>query len=73
MTLKTTDEIRMLLSNANMDFDSVENEALNNYLHRIFHSCPFTEDLCTMKQCMDCSVFKRQINDQVISVSSKSV
>ena len=55
---KTTEEIRELLSNANLDFNTVVNEALNSYLPKIFHSCPFTEDICTTKQCLDCSVSK---------------
>jgi len=57
-TQKTTNEIRVLLTNAKLDFDSVLNKALNDYLSRIFHSCPFTEELCTAKQCIDCAVFK---------------
>ena len=60
MTQKTTDEIRELLSNAKLDFDSVENMALNDYLTKIFHSCPFTEEICTTKQCQECSVFNKQ-------------
>jgi hypothetical protein len=59
MTQKTTDEIRNLLSNAHLDFESVENSALNEYLPKIFHSCPFTQDICTIKQCIECSVFKK--------------
>ncbi len=54
---KTTSEIRTLLINAELDFDSVENKALNDYLPRIFHICPFTEELCTTKQCVECAVF----------------
>ncbi len=61
MTLKTTNEIRTLLSNAKLDFDLVENEALNAYLPRIFQSCPFSEDICTTKQCMNCAVFKDSV------------
>lgn len=57
-TQKTTNEIRVLLTNAKLDFDSVVNKALNNYLSRIFHSCPFTEEVCTAKQCIDCAMFK---------------
>jgi hypothetical protein len=57
MTQKTTDEIRTLLSNAKLNFESVENKALNDYLPKIFHSCPFTEELCTTKQCVECAVF----------------
>jgi hypothetical protein len=59
VTQKTTDEIRELLNTANLDFDSVQNQALNNYLPRIFHSCPFTEEVCIRKQCMECPVFKK--------------
>jgi len=58
MTLKTTGEIRTLLSKAKLDFESVENEALNAYLSRIFQICPLSEDICTKNQCMDCAVFK---------------
>ena len=56
-TQKTTNEIRVLLKNAKLDFDSVVNNALNDYLARIFHSCPFTEEVCTSKQCVECEVF----------------
>jgi hypothetical protein len=59
MTQKTTDEIRELLSNAELDFDSVQNKALNHYLPKIFLSCPFTEEICTTKQCLECSVFHK--------------
>jgi hypothetical protein len=58
MIKKTTDEIRTLLSNAELDFESVVNKALNAYLPKIFHSCPFSEDICTKKQCVECAVFK---------------
>jgi hypothetical protein len=61
MIRKTTDEIRELICNANLDFMTVENEALNNYLHKIFQSCPFTEEICSGKQCLDCSVFKNTL------------
>ena len=57
-TQKTTSEIRMLLSHARLDFEAVENEALNYYLPKIFHSCPFTEDVCNEKQCVECEVLK---------------
>lgn len=59
MTQKTTDEIRTLLRNAKLDFESVENRALNDYLPKIFHSCPFTEEICTTKQCQECVEFKK--------------
>jgi hypothetical protein len=57
MAQKTTDEIRTLLRNAKLDFESVENKALNAYLPKIFHICPFSEDVCTMEQCIECAVF----------------
>jgi hypothetical protein len=59
MIQKTTDEIRTLLCNAELDFELVENRALNDYLPKIFHSCPFTEELCTTKQCIECTVFNK--------------
>ena len=58
MTQKTTDEIRKLLCDAELDFESVENKALNDYLPKIFQICPFSEDICTAKQCMECAVLK---------------
>jgi len=61
-TQKTTSEIRTLLINANLDFDPVENKALNDYLPRIFQSCPFTEEICSTKQCVECEVFKKCTN-----------
>jgi hypothetical protein len=59
MTQKTTNEIRKLIRSAKLDFKAIENEALNAYLPRLFHSCPISEDVCTRKQCMECEVFKR--------------
>jgi hypothetical protein len=64
MTQKTTDDIRKLLSSAKLDFDSVQNEALNHYLPKIFHSCPFTDEVCTAKQCFECVVFLNSANGQ---------
>ena len=64
MTQKTTDEIRELLSNAELNFESVENEALNNYLPKIFHICPFTDEICVTKQCVECAVFINSKNKQ---------
>jgi hypothetical protein len=55
---KTTTEIRALIINADIDFEAVQNRALNDYLPKIFHSCPLTEDVCTTKQCVECEVFK---------------
>ena len=57
-TQKTTSEIRVLLNNINKDFESVVNAALNDYLPKIFLSCPFTEELCLKKQCVDCDSAK---------------
>jgi hypothetical protein len=58
MAHKTTDEIKTLLSSARLDFEIVVNKALNDYLRKIFHNCPFTEEICTTNQCMDCPIFK---------------
>jgi hypothetical protein len=58
-TQKTTSEIRVLLINADIDFESVENKALNYYLPKIFHMCPFSDEPCTTKQCVDCEVFQK--------------
>ena len=55
---KSTLEIRELLEKANVDFESAVNQALNNYLPKIFQSCPFTEELCMKKQCMECNSAK---------------
>jgi len=71
MTQKTTDEIRVLLSNAKLDFESVENRALNDYLPKIFCSCPFTEDICTTKQCLDCQSSINHANKQSLTAKTK--
>lgn len=55
---KSTFEIKVLIENANMKFESVVNEALNNYLPTIFVSCPFTDEVCAKSQCMECDVPK---------------
>ena len=56
-----TGEIRSILENADLDFDSVVNDALNAYLPKIFLSCPFTDELCLhKKQCIGCD--NSQIN-----------
>ena len=54
MIQKTTREIRTILNNAKLDFDEVENKALNDYLSKILRSCPFTDDVCTINQCCEC-------------------
>ena len=61
MTQKTTSEIRILLNSVQMDFEQVVNKALNNYLPKLFPSCPFTDDICTVKQCQECEVLKKTI------------
>jgi hypothetical protein len=71
MTQKTTDEIRTLLNNAKLDFESVENKALNDYLPKIFNSCPFTDEICTTKQCIECQVFTNA-NKQNLAKIQKS-
>jgi hypothetical protein len=55
---KSTHEIQVFLEKTNMEFDSVVNEALNSYLPTIFISCPFTGELCTKSQCMECESSK---------------
>jgi len=59
MIQKTTNEIRALLSGAKLDFEAVENQALNDYLPKIFQSCPFNKEICTTKQCIECDVYKK--------------
>ncbi len=61
-TRKTTSEIRALLTNAKLDFELIENIALNYYLPKIFLSCPFTDEVCTTKQCIECESSKTSIN-----------
>jgi hypothetical protein len=54
----STFEIKKLLIDAGMDFELVQNEALNNFLPKIFLSCPFTDELCiNKKQCMGCDPY----------------
>jgi hypothetical protein len=63
MIRKTTEEIRQLISNAELDFETVENEALNAYLPRIFQSCPISGDVCKGLQCMTCQVFRSSLKN----------
>ena len=65
MMQKTTDEIRALLRNAKLDFEEIENKALNNYLPKIFQSCPFTENICTKERCTKCAVFLDNARNKV--------
>jgi hypothetical protein len=53
-TIKSTREIQELLSKAEIDFDSAVNAALNAYLPKLLMSCPFTEQICSKKQCNNC-------------------
>jgi hypothetical protein len=53
-TLKSTSEIQELLRKAEIDFDSAVNAALNAYLPKLLMSCPFTEQICSKKQCNNC-------------------
>jgi hypothetical protein len=63
VTHKTTDEIREILAKAELDFESVVNEALNAYLPKIFQTLPFTEDVCAGEKCIDCEVLNKQIKE----------
>jgi hypothetical protein len=45
---------------------------LNEYLPKIFHSCPFTEDVCVTRQCFECSVFKKLANQEKLFTSTKN-
>jgi hypothetical protein len=55
---KSTKEIKTLIHKSNMNFEAVVNEALNEYLPRIFPSCPLTDDLCPQgKRCVECRTF----------------
>jgi hypothetical protein len=51
---KTTKEIQELLSKSKIDFDSAVNAALNAYLPKLLLTCPFTEQICSKKQCNNC-------------------
>jgi hypothetical protein len=57
-TNKSTIEIKALLKKVDIDFDSAVNIALNDYINRIFLSCPFTEEICLKKQCLECDSSK---------------
>ena len=61
-TNKSTKEIKELLSKAEIDFDSAVNAALNAYLPKLLMSCPFTEQICSKKQCNNCESSNLKIN-----------
>ena len=57
----TTAEIKVVLKNANLDFELVLNKALNDYLSKLFLSCPFTDELClNKKQCIGCDSYEQK-------------
>ncbi len=64
MVEKTTNEIKELLNEANLDFEAVENQALNKYLPKLFTVCPFTNEYCTRKQCTDCEISNQKKDKQ---------
>jgi len=48
----STQQIKEILGDSKMDFETTVNKALNVYLSQIFLTCPFTDKLClTRKQC----------------------
>jgi hypothetical protein len=53
-TQKSTKEIKELLSKAEINFDSAVNAALNAYLPKLLMTRPFTEQICSKKQCNNC-------------------
>ncbi len=55
---KSTAEIARLIAESKMDFKEVVNKALNEFLPKIFTMCPYTEEPCTRRQCVDCATFK---------------
>lgn len=55
-TVKSTNEIQELLSEAKIDFDSAVNAALNAYLPKLLLTCPFTDQPCSKKQCNNCEM-----------------
>jgi len=73
MTRKTTDEIRGLLTNSKLHFNEIENAALNAYLPKIFHICPFSEDICKATQCMNCEIFKNSAKKAKLEVKIKNL
>jgi len=68
---KSTNEIHALLSKANIDFDSAVNIALNDYIYKIFLSCPFTEEICLKKQCLECESSKMSQINAISRLSKK--
>jgi hypothetical protein len=72
MIRKTTDEIRELLTESKLDFNEIVNEALNAYLPQIFHSCPFSEDVCTKERCIECAVFHNVAEERARFITTKT-
>lgn len=57
---KSAYEIRDLLVNAKLGFESVEDKTLTGYLPKIFCSCSINEDPCVARKlCCDCGVLKK--------------
>jgi len=51
----STQQIKTILYNSKLDYETIINKALNAYLPQIFLTCPFTNQLClTKKQCLGC-------------------
>ncbi len=69
---KTTSEIRQLLINAKLDFESIQNKALNDYLPKILHICPFIDEPCATKQCVECEVFTNSTNKRNLKGKQKT-
>ena len=68
---KSTSEIQALLNKVNIDFDLAVNIALNDYIHKIFLSCPFTEEICLKKQCLECDSSKMSQINAISRLSKK--
>ncbi len=68
---KSTSEIQALLNKVNIDFDSAVNTALNDYIYKIFLSCPFTEEICLKKQCLECDSSKMSQINAISRLSKK--
>jgi hypothetical protein len=69
--IKSTSEIQALLNKVNIDFDLAVNIALNDYIHKIFLSCPFTEEICLKKQCLECDSSKMSQINAISRLSKK--
>ena len=60
----STQQIKEILGDSKMDFETTLNKALNVYLSPIFLTCPFTDHLClTRKQCFGCEHAQQTIKE----------